>query len=72
MSNTSILSPKFQTVIPKGIRRELNLKPGQEIEFSIEGDHIVVRPLLHPSELIGYLREDKPLDFEREADRNLK
>lgn len=68
---TSILSPKFQIVVPKEIRRKLDLKPGQRLQFRIHGDHIEIEPVLTGSELIGYLKEDRPLDFEREGDREL-
>ena len=71
MSNKTTLSPKFQTVIPKEIRKKLNLKAGQQIEFTIKGDHIELRPLLRPEELIGFLKEDRPLEFVRESDRNI-
>ncbi len=72
MSNTSTLSPKFQAVIPREIRKQLHLKPGQQIEFTINGNHIELRPLLQPEELIGFLKEEKPLKFVREGDRDLK
>ena len=33
------LSPKFQVVIPKKIREELELRPGQELQvFAFEGN----------------------------------
>ena len=72
MSNTSILSPKFQTVIPKEIREKLKLKPGQRIEFAIKNDRIELRPLLQPEELIGFLKGDTPLEYIREDDRKIK
>jgi len=71
MSNKAILSPKFQTVIPKDIRKKLSLKAGQQIEFTVKGDYIELRPLLRPEELIGFLKEDQPLEFVRENDRNI-
>ncbi len=70
--NTSTLSPKYQIVIPKEIRRILDLKPGQRLQFRIQDDHIEIEPVLTGSELIGILKEEgKPLEFEREGDRKL-
>ena len=68
---TAILSPKYQIVIPKEIRNLLHLKAGQKLQVSAKGAHIEVRPILGPDDLIGMLKSDKPLEFEREADRGL-
>lgn len=68
---TSILSPKYQIVIPKEIRRTLNLKPGQRLQLRIEGDHIEIKPVVTGADLIGLLKGDKPLEFVREGDRPL-
>ncbi len=67
---TATLSPKYQIVIPKGIRRLFRLKPGQCLQVSAKGSHIEVRPILGPDDLIGMLKGDKPLEFERDADRD--
>lgn len=66
---TSLLSPKFQIVIPKEIRQTLNLKVGQRISFIEKDGHIELRPVLTPQQLIGYLKEGSPMEFEREEDR---
>ena len=69
---TATLSPKYQIVIPKEIRKKLNLKPGQQLQFRISEDHIEIEPVLTGSELVGFLKEEgKPLNFEREGDRPL-
>jgi AbrB family looped-hinge helix DNA binding protein len=34
------VSPKFQVVIPKEIREELNLKPGEELQMFLLDRHI--------------------------------
>jgi AbrB family looped-hinge helix DNA binding protein len=66
---TSLLSPKYQIVIPKEIRKSMNLKPGQRLQFTAKDGTIEIRPILTPEQLIGFLKGDEPLDFEREPDR---
>ncbi len=66
---TSLLSPKYQVVIPKEIRKALDLKPGQRLNVIEKDGHIELRPILTPEQLIGYLKEDQPLEFERDTDR---
>lgn len=41
---TTKLSTKGQVVLPKGIRRRLNLRPGDQFETRVEGDRIVLTP----------------------------
>ena len=66
---TSILSPKYQIVIPKEIRKSMKLKPGQRLQLTEKDGKIEVSPILTPEQLIGFLKGDKPLEFEREPDR---
>lgn len=66
---TSILSPKYQVVIPKEIRKLLDLKAGQQINVIEKDGYIELRPLLPPERLIGFLKGNEPLEFERENDR---
>ena len=66
---TSLLSPKFQIVIPKEIRKSLNLKPGQRLQLTEKDGKIEIRPILTPDQLIGFLKGKKPLKLEREPDR---
>jgi AbrB family looped-hinge helix DNA binding protein len=68
---TSLLSPKYQIVIPKEIRRTLDLKPGQRLNVIAKDGHIEIRPILAPEQLIGFLKGDAQLDFERETDREI-
>jgi AbrB family looped-hinge helix DNA binding protein len=69
---TSVLSPKYQVVIPKEIRKSMNLKPGQRLQFTEVNGKIEVRPILTPDQLIGFLKEKAHLSFEREkTDRPL-
>ena len=62
------ISPKFQVVIPKDIRQQLGLKPGQKVQaIGYEGriELILVRPV---AELRGFLR-GLDTTIERETDR---
>jgi len=40
---TSTLTSRGQTTIPKSIREELRLQPGDRIEFILEEDQVVIR-----------------------------
>lgn len=66
---TSLISPKYQIVIPREIRKALDLKPGQRLNVVEKDGHIEIRPILTPEQLIGYLKGDQPIQFERDADR---
>ena len=63
---TSLLSPKFQVVVPKEIRKSLDLKPGQRIQFIEKDGHIEIRPILTSDQLIGFLKGKTKSPFERE------
>lgn len=47
------VSPKFQVVIPKDVRKRLNIKPGQRVDMRVEGMHIVLQPEIPMSALRG-------------------
>lgn len=42
--NTVTVSPKFQVVIPRDLRRLLNIQPGQKLKARLQGDHIELIP----------------------------
>ncbi|MEI8037580.1 MAG: AbrB/MazE/SpoVT family DNA-binding domain-containing protein [Verrucomicrobiota bacterium] len=63
---TSLLSPKYQVVIPKEIRKSMNLKPGQRLQFKQVDGKIEIRPILTPDQLVGFLKGKTKLPFERE------
>ena len=54
--NTVTISPKFQVVIPKVIREQLALVPGQKLHAIAYGDRIEFVPLRPARELRGILR----------------
>ncbi|HLP17317.1 MAG TPA: AbrB/MazE/SpoVT family DNA-binding domain-containing protein [Bacteroidota bacterium] len=65
---TVSISPKFQVVIPKEIRRRLRLKPGQKFQIVQFEDRLELLPLRNIKEARGAL---KGIDttIEREGDR---
>lgn len=65
---TVTVSPKFQVVIPKGIREKLKLKPGQKLQILEFGNRIEFIPIKDIKELRGFLK-GMDTNFEREDDR---
>ncbi|MBC7265736.1 MAG: AbrB/MazE/SpoVT family DNA-binding domain-containing protein [Coriobacteriia bacterium] len=63
---TVTISPKYQVVIPKSVRRQLRLVPGQKVQVIAYGDRIEFIPLKPARELRGMLRG---LDATFERDR---
>jgi AbrB family looped-hinge helix DNA binding protein len=62
------VSPKYQVVIPKGIRESLQVLPGQKMQVIQYENRIELIPERDVRELEGFL---KGIDtsFSREADR---
>ena len=65
---TVTISPKYQVVIPKKIRVQLGLLPGQKIQAIVYGNRIELIPVRPAKQMRGFL---KGIDthIEREADR---
>jgi len=40
----TLVSTKYQVVIPKEVRKKLQVKPGQKLNVSINGQQIVLSP----------------------------
>ena len=47
----------------------MNLKPGQRLQLTEMDGKIEIRPILTPEQLIGFLKGEKALEFDREQDR---
>jgi len=62
------ISPKYQVVIPKAIREELELKPGQMVQVIAYGDRIEMVPVRSLREMRGFLA-GIDTTVERELDR---
>ncbi len=53
--NSVTVSPKYQVVIPKRVRKALNIQPGQKMHVIEYGNHIVLIPLRPIEEARGSL-----------------
>lgn len=65
---TVTISPKFQAVIPKGIRESLKLSPGQKVQAIAYENRIELIPQRSLREMRGFLRGINT-DVPREDDR---
>ena len=65
---TVTISPKYQVVIPKEIRDQLGLLPGQKVQAIAYGGRIELIPVRPARQMKGFL---KGIDtkVEREGDR---
>ena len=66
--NTVTVSPKFQVVIPRMIRKSLGLQPGQKVQAILYENRIELIPIQPMPSMRGFL---KGIDtsIEREVDR---
>lgn len=63
---THRVGTKGQVVIPKELREELGIEPGDEVDFWIEGNHVAVRPAANREPLRGRFRgSDLTTELER-------
>jgi AbrB family looped-hinge helix DNA binding protein len=66
--NSVTVSPKYQVVIPKTVRKALNLRPGQKMQVVEYEGRIELIPERNIKELRGYLKGINT-EFKREKDR---
>jgi AbrB family looped-hinge helix DNA binding protein len=72
---THRVGPKGQVVIPKELRDELGIEPGDEVSFWRHEDHVALRPVTAKEQLRGrFKRHDLValLDQQRRADQALE
>ena len=55
----STVTSKGQTTIPGTIRKALRIKPGDKLEYLVEGDHATIRVPLGTQSLKGVLASKK-------------
>jgi AbrB family looped-hinge helix DNA binding protein len=66
---TVTISPKFQVVIPKSVRDQLGLVPGQKVLAVAYGDRIELVPVRPARELRGILQGLDTSVMRDESDR---
>jgi len=66
--NAVKLSPKYQVVIPRDVRENLHLIPGQMMQVIAYGNRIELMPSRDIGEMRGFLK-GIDTDVSREADR---
>lgn len=54
--NTVTISPKFQVVIPRAIREQLGLQPGQKVQAIAYEDRIEFIPVRSMKSMRGFLK----------------
>jgi AbrB family looped-hinge helix DNA binding protein len=66
---TVTISPKYQVVIPKSVREQLKLVPGQVVQVIAYGDRIEFLPVRKARDLRGFIDEPSAVFEREEADR---
>jgi AbrB family looped-hinge helix DNA binding protein len=56
MMATVTISPKFQVVIPKEVRKKLGLTPGQKVQTILFEDRIELIPVKPIRKMKGFLK----------------
>ncbi len=62
------VSPKYQIVIPKQVRKRMKIKPGQTLQVVELNNKLEFIPLRNVKEARGFLK-GMDTNFEREMDR---
>lgn len=66
--NTVTVSPKFQVVIPRQIRKRMGLEPGMRLHVYNHEDRVEFIPVRSPKSLRGILK-GMDTNIDREEDR---
>lgn len=69
------VGPKGQVVLPKRIREQLGIRPGDEVHVERDGDGVVIRPASGGEDLFGSLpagATDALAELEAEHRRELE
>jgi AbrB family looped-hinge helix DNA binding protein len=68
MARTRV-SPKYQVVIPREIREEVGIRPGQELQVVAKGGTITLIPDRSIASMRGFVRGIKTRGFREKKDR---
>ena len=69
--NTVTISSKYQVVIPRSIRNQFGLKPGQKIAFIPYGDHLHVVIIPPIEEALGLFKGVDTDPLREKSDRGI-
>jgi len=64
-----VISSKYQVVIPKAIRRQLDLKPGQRVSVIVKGRGLEIVPTPDVKSTRGMLEGADPGSYRDRTDR---
>lgn len=56
---TSKVGPKGQVVVPKRVREEVGLRPGDEVVVESEDSEVRIRRVARPTRLLGMLADSQ-------------
>ena len=68
MARTRV-SPKYQVVIPKEIRKEVGIRPGQELQVVAKGGTITLIPDRTIASMRGFVRGIRTKGFREKKNR---
>jgi AbrB family looped-hinge helix DNA binding protein len=69
MSDMTTVSSKYQIVIPKSVREQVRIKPGQKLMVLVKGESITLVPVPSLDELRGFAKGINTEDYRDEEDR---
>lgn len=65
---SSIISSKGQTTLPKSIRKALGVKAGDEVRYLVSDDEVRITPVRPIRRLFGALKREGPVVSVEEMD----
>lgn len=65
----TVVSSKYQVVIPKEARERVHLRPGQKLSVIVRGKSITLVPVPELEELIGMLKGEDVGEYRDEGER---
>lgn len=66
------LKSKSQVTIPKPIVEQLNLKPGDKLEFTMEEDRIIIKPVVIIDRAQAWFYTSEWQEGEKKVDKQIK
>ncbi len=68
----STITKKWQVSIPTEVRKKLGLKPGDKIEFTVEGDKIIGIPVTEIPKSQAYFWSKEWQKLEKKAEEDIE